>query len=90
MACAEKAGHSLNIKRYVQLSEFGYCLHNGSKGDIDDSNQHTYGRGGASPHADKSNLRSPLWSIIDLHISQPRRPESWPFLLLTQAKDRKR
>ena len=63
----------------------------GSKGDIDDPNQHTYGRGGASPHADKSDLMSPLWSIIDLHMtSQPRRPESWPFLLLTQAKDRKR
>lgn len=28
MACAAKLGYHLNIRRYVQLSEFGYCLHN--------------------------------------------------------------
>jgi hypothetical protein len=28
MACTEKLGYHLNIRRYVQLSEFGYCLHN--------------------------------------------------------------
>jgi hypothetical protein len=34
MACAEKLGYHLNIRRYVQLSEFGYCLHNHTEGDL--------------------------------------------------------
>jgi hypothetical protein len=38
----------------------------GEKGDIDDPSHPTNGRGGASPHTDKSDLMSPFWGIIDL------------------------
>jgi hypothetical protein len=41
----------------------------GEKGDIDDPNHPTNGRGGASPHTDKSDLMSPFWGIIDLQGS---------------------
>jgi hypothetical protein len=34
MVSVEKLGYPLNIRRYGQLSEFGYCLHNASFGDI--------------------------------------------------------
>jgi hypothetical protein len=38
----------------------------GWKGDIDDLNQHTQGRGGAGAPSDKYDLMSPLWGIIDI------------------------
>jgi hypothetical protein len=34
MACAAKLGYHLHIRRYVQLSEFGYCLHNVLKDEL--------------------------------------------------------
>jgi hypothetical protein len=34
MVAVGKLGYHLNISRYGQLSEFGYCLHNASKGEL--------------------------------------------------------
>jgi hypothetical protein len=34
MVSVGKLGYHLNISRYGQLSEFGYCLHNASFDDI--------------------------------------------------------
>jgi hypothetical protein len=36
------------------------------KGDLDAPNQHTKGRGRAGAYAGKSDLMSPLWSILDI------------------------
>jgi hypothetical protein len=35
MACSAKQRNRVIIRRYDQLLELGYCLHNGSNDDID-------------------------------------------------------
>src|SRR5262245_44659636 len=66
MAWATQLGYHVHIKRYVQLAEFGYCLHNMEKGDIDAPHQPTKSRDEAGSRLNTDDLMSPLWSIIDI------------------------
>jgi hypothetical protein len=57
MVSVEKLEYDLNIRRYGQLSEFGYCLHNGEKGDITAPRQPKTSR-------DKAGLRSDTYDLM--------------------------
>jgi hypothetical protein len=67
MAGAEQLGYHVNIRRYVQWSAFGYCRHNGWKGDITTPTQPKNSSDEAGARSDTSDLMSRLWSRIDLH-----------------------
>jgi hypothetical protein len=67
MTGAEQLGYHVNIRRYVQWSAFGYCRHNGWKGDITTPTQPKNSSDEAGARSDTSDLMSRLWSRIDLH-----------------------